>query len=48
MKDNIRNVSDITEYLEGRSDKQVGLMFTDAEKAFDNVSWNFMGGEHWE
>lgn len=42
MKDNIRNIIGVIEYLETRNDKQAALMFIDAEKAFDNISWNFM------
>uniref|UniRef100_A0A670HPA6 Reverse transcriptase domain-containing protein n=1 Tax=Podarcis muralis TaxID=64176 RepID=A0A670HPA6_PODMU len=42
MKDNLRNIINIIEYLTERSDKQGVLLFVDAEKAFDNVSWEFM------
>uniref|UniRef100_A0A670IBL2 Reverse transcriptase domain-containing protein n=1 Tax=Podarcis muralis TaxID=64176 RepID=A0A670IBL2_PODMU len=42
MRDNIRNIINIIELLSGRSDKQAVLMFVDAEKAFDNVIWEFM------
>lgn len=42
MKNNIMNIIDIIEYLEVRNEKVEALMFIDAEKAFDNVSWLFM------
>ncbi|CAI5787440.1 Hypothetical predicted protein [Podarcis lilfordi] len=42
MKDNIRNIVNMLEYLSVRIDKQVIMMFVDAEKAFDNVIWDFM------
>uniref|UniRef100_A0A670JMH3 Reverse transcriptase domain-containing protein n=1 Tax=Podarcis muralis TaxID=64176 RepID=A0A670JMH3_PODMU len=42
MRDNARNVINIIEYLAARNEKQAMLMFVDAEKAFDNVSWDFM------
>uniref|UniRef100_A0A670HM89 Reverse transcriptase domain-containing protein n=1 Tax=Podarcis muralis TaxID=64176 RepID=A0A670HM89_PODMU len=42
MKDNVRNIINILEYLSVRNEKQALLMFVDAEKAFDNISWEFM------
>uniref|UniRef100_A0A670INW4 Reverse transcriptase domain-containing protein n=1 Tax=Podarcis muralis TaxID=64176 RepID=A0A670INW4_PODMU len=42
MKDNIRNIRNIIEYLSARCDKQAILMFVDAEKAFDNIIWDFL------
>uniref|UniRef100_A0A670IZE6 Reverse transcriptase domain-containing protein n=1 Tax=Podarcis muralis TaxID=64176 RepID=A0A670IZE6_PODMU len=42
MKDNIRNVVNIIEYLSDRCDKQGMLLFVDAEKAFDNLIWDFL------
>lgn len=42
MKDNIRNIINIIEYLTDRCDKQGLLLFVDAEKAFDNVIWDFL------
>uniref|UniRef100_A0A670HNW0 Reverse transcriptase domain-containing protein n=1 Tax=Podarcis muralis TaxID=64176 RepID=A0A670HNW0_PODMU len=42
MKDNIRNIINTLEYLSARIDKQAIMMFVDAEKAFDNVVWDFM------
>lgn len=42
MKDNLRNIIDAIEYLEVRTDKQAALIFIDAEKAFDNISWAYM------
>uniref|UniRef100_A0A670I9Y7 Reverse transcriptase domain-containing protein n=1 Tax=Podarcis muralis TaxID=64176 RepID=A0A670I9Y7_PODMU len=42
MRDNTRYIIDMLEFLSVRIDKQVIMMFIDAEKAFDNVIWNFM------
>uniref|UniRef100_A0A670JHB3 Reverse transcriptase domain-containing protein n=1 Tax=Podarcis muralis TaxID=64176 RepID=A0A670JHB3_PODMU len=42
MKDNIRNITDILERLEAKRNCKVLLMFIDAEKVFDNISWLFM------
>uniref|UniRef100_A0A670K2J7 Reverse transcriptase domain-containing protein n=1 Tax=Podarcis muralis TaxID=64176 RepID=A0A670K2J7_PODMU len=42
MKDNIRNIINILEYLTARNEKQAMLIFVGAEKAFDNISWEFM------
>uniref|UniRef100_A0A670JU33 Reverse transcriptase domain-containing protein n=1 Tax=Podarcis muralis TaxID=64176 RepID=A0A670JU33_PODMU len=42
MKDNIRNIINIIEYLSAKSDKQAILVFVDAEKAFDNTNWDFL------
>uniref|UniRef100_A0A670K591 Reverse transcriptase domain-containing protein n=1 Tax=Podarcis muralis TaxID=64176 RepID=A0A670K591_PODMU len=42
MKDNLRNIINIIEYLTERCDKQGLLLFVDAEKAFDNVNWEFL------
>uniref|UniRef100_A0A670JGC5 Reverse transcriptase domain-containing protein n=1 Tax=Podarcis muralis TaxID=64176 RepID=A0A670JGC5_PODMU len=42
MKDNTRNVVNIIEYLSDRCDKQGLLLFVDAEKAFDNIIWDFL------
>ncbi|XP_033024457.1 uncharacterized protein LOC117057724 [Lacerta agilis] len=42
MKENIRTIVDIIEYLEMKINKKAALIFIDAEKAFDNVSWIFM------
>lgn len=38
----MRNIVDVIEYLEVRNEKEAVLMFVDAEKVFDNVSWHFM------
>uniref|UniRef100_A0A670J9P8 Reverse transcriptase domain-containing protein n=1 Tax=Podarcis muralis TaxID=64176 RepID=A0A670J9P8_PODMU len=42
MRDNIRNIINMLEFLSARIDKQAIMMFVDAEKAFDNVAWDFM------
>uniref|UniRef100_A0A670HTD8 Reverse transcriptase domain-containing protein n=1 Tax=Podarcis muralis TaxID=64176 RepID=A0A670HTD8_PODMU len=42
MRDNVRHVLDIMEFLEARSDVPAALIFIDAEKAFDRVSWEFL------
>lgn len=42
LKDNVRNIINIIEYLEVHNEKQAALIFLDTEKAFDNVSWIFM------
>uniref|UniRef100_A0A670I4H7 Reverse transcriptase domain-containing protein n=1 Tax=Podarcis muralis TaxID=64176 RepID=A0A670I4H7_PODMU len=42
MKDNLRNIINIIEYLTERCDKQGLLLFVDAEKAFDNINWEFL------
>ncbi|CAI5771635.1 Hypothetical predicted protein [Podarcis lilfordi] len=41
-RDNVRNLIDIIEYLDMKIDRKAALVFIDAEKAFDNVSWNFL------
>uniref|UniRef100_A0A8C6XSY2 Reverse transcriptase domain-containing protein n=1 Tax=Naja naja TaxID=35670 RepID=A0A8C6XSY2_NAJNA len=42
IKHNIRIILDTLEYYEAHPEKQTALMFLDAQKAFDNVSWHFM------
>lgn len=42
LRDNVRNLIDIIEYLDMKIDRKAALVFIDAEKAFDNVSWNFL------
>uniref|UniRef100_A0A670JZL5 Reverse transcriptase domain-containing protein n=1 Tax=Podarcis muralis TaxID=64176 RepID=A0A670JZL5_PODMU len=42
IKDNVRHIVNIIEYLELRNDTPAALIFIDAEKAFDNVSWHFL------
>lgn len=41
-KDNLRILLDCIEYYDKKSDREVALFFLDAEKAFDNVNWNFV------
>uniref|UniRef100_A0A670K332 Reverse transcriptase domain-containing protein n=1 Tax=Podarcis muralis TaxID=64176 RepID=A0A670K332_PODMU len=42
IKNNTRSIINIIEYLSDRYDKPASLIFVDAEKAFDNVTWDFM------
>uniref|UniRef100_A0A670HSH1 Reverse transcriptase domain-containing protein n=1 Tax=Podarcis muralis TaxID=64176 RepID=A0A670HSH1_PODMU len=42
IKNNTRSIINIIEYLSDRYDKPASLIFVDAEKAFDNVAWDFM------
>uniref|UniRef100_A0A670JJJ0 Reverse transcriptase domain-containing protein n=1 Tax=Podarcis muralis TaxID=64176 RepID=A0A670JJJ0_PODMU len=42
IRNNIRNIVNIIEFLSERYDKPASLIFVDAEKAFDNVIWEFM------
>uniref|UniRef100_A0A670K6D8 Reverse transcriptase domain-containing protein n=1 Tax=Podarcis muralis TaxID=64176 RepID=A0A670K6D8_PODMU len=42
LKDNVRHIINIIKYLEKKNEIPVVLIFIDAEKAFDNVSWQFL------
>uniref|UniRef100_A0A670IGH0 Reverse transcriptase domain-containing protein n=2 Tax=Podarcis muralis TaxID=64176 RepID=A0A670IGH0_PODMU len=42
LADNVRNIIDILEKLEVNINTKAVLIFVDAEKAFDNISWSFM------
>ena len=42
MKNNIRIVLNSLEYYEAHPEKQMAMIFLDAEKAFDNLDWNFL------
>ncbi|CAI7934905.1 Hypothetical predicted protein [Podarcis lilfordi] len=42
LSDNLRNIIDILEKLEVNINTKAVLIFVDAEKAFDNISWSFM------
>uniref|UniRef100_A0A670K308 Reverse transcriptase domain-containing protein n=1 Tax=Podarcis muralis TaxID=64176 RepID=A0A670K308_PODMU len=42
LSDNTRNVIDILEKLQVNINTKAVLIFVDAEKAFDNISWTFM------
>lgn len=42
LKDNVRHIINIIEYLEVKKEVPAALLFIDAEKAFDNVSWQFL------
>uniref|UniRef100_G1KY48 Reverse transcriptase domain-containing protein n=1 Tax=Anolis carolinensis TaxID=28377 RepID=G1KY48_ANOCA len=39
MRENIRNILNAIEYYEKNRQKEIALLFLDAEKAFDNVNW---------
>uniref|UniRef100_A0A803SLD7 Reverse transcriptase domain-containing protein n=1 Tax=Anolis carolinensis TaxID=28377 RepID=A0A803SLD7_ANOCA len=41
LKDNVRTVIDIVEYYETNNEKEMALLAVDAEKAFDNINWDF-------
>uniref|UniRef100_R4GAZ5 Reverse transcriptase domain-containing protein n=1 Tax=Anolis carolinensis TaxID=28377 RepID=R4GAZ5_ANOCA len=40
-KNNVRLIIDSIEYFDVNHQKEVGFLAVDAEKAFDNVNWNF-------
>lgn len=42
MRNNIRTIINALEYYEHHSEKQIAIVFIDTEKAFYNVSWDFM------
>uniref|UniRef100_A0A2D4KI84 Reverse transcriptase domain-containing protein n=1 Tax=Micrurus paraensis TaxID=1970185 RepID=A0A2D4KI84_9SAUR len=42
IRDNIRIILDTLEYYEAHPEKQMALIFLDAQKAFDNVNWRCM------
>lgn len=42
LKDNIRTLLNIIEYYDKHPEKEIGLVFLDAEKTFNNLVWNFM------
>uniref|UniRef100_A0A8D2L468 Reverse transcriptase domain-containing protein n=1 Tax=Varanus komodoensis TaxID=61221 RepID=A0A8D2L468_VARKO len=42
MRNNMRIILDISEYYKARSEKSMALLFMDAQKAFNNVNWQFM------
>lgn len=42
IRDNIRILLDSVEYYDKRTEKKAALFFLDAEKAFDNINWEFM------
>ena len=42
MRENVRMVFNVIEYLEKHPEKQAALIFLEAEKAFDNLNWNFL------
>ena len=42
IKDNLRTVINAIEYYDKHCDREVVFFFVDAEKAFDNLNWDFM------
>uniref|UniRef100_A0A670K4W9 Reverse transcriptase domain-containing protein n=1 Tax=Podarcis muralis TaxID=64176 RepID=A0A670K4W9_PODMU len=42
LSDNTRNIIDVLELLQTNMNTKAVLIFIDAEKAFDNISWKFM------
>ncbi|XP_015283804.1 PREDICTED: zinc finger protein 577-like [Gekko japonicus] len=42
LRHNVRMILDVLEYGELNPDKQLAVVFLDAEKAFDNISWDYM------
>uniref|UniRef100_A0A670K0T0 Reverse transcriptase domain-containing protein n=1 Tax=Podarcis muralis TaxID=64176 RepID=A0A670K0T0_PODMU len=42
LSDNTRNIIDVLELLQTNLNTKAVLIFIDAEKAFDNISWKFM------
>uniref|UniRef100_A0A670I0Q6 Reverse transcriptase domain-containing protein n=1 Tax=Podarcis muralis TaxID=64176 RepID=A0A670I0Q6_PODMU len=42
LSDNTRNIVDVLELLQTNVNTKAVLIFIDAEKAFDNISWKFM------
>uniref|UniRef100_A0A2D4KHU3 Reverse transcriptase domain-containing protein n=1 Tax=Micrurus paraensis TaxID=1970185 RepID=A0A2D4KHU3_9SAUR len=41
IRNNTRIVTNVLEYYEAHSEKQVALIFLDAQKAFDNFNWDY-------
>uniref|UniRef100_A0A803SZA2 Reverse transcriptase domain-containing protein n=1 Tax=Anolis carolinensis TaxID=28377 RepID=A0A803SZA2_ANOCA len=41
IKDNVRTIIDAIEYYDQNIQKEVGFLALDAEKAFDNLNWQF-------
>lgn len=42
LRRNIRTILNVLEFYEEHPEKQLAILFTEAEKAFDNVHWDFM------
>uniref|UniRef100_R4G9D8 Reverse transcriptase domain-containing protein n=1 Tax=Anolis carolinensis TaxID=28377 RepID=R4G9D8_ANOCA len=42
IRDNIRTVINAIEYYEKHNEKQLALLFIDAEKAFDKINWDYL------
>lgn len=42
IRENVRTVLNILEYADKTPAEKIGFFFLDAEKAFDNVDWQFM------
>lgn len=44
LKDNLRVLLNVLEWAESQPSKKLGLVFIDAEKAFDKLEWDFLNG----
>lgn len=42
LKDNVRHIINTVEFYDKNPDREVAWIFIDAEKAFDNINWEFM------
>uniref|UniRef100_A0A2D4LQM7 Reverse transcriptase domain-containing protein n=1 Tax=Micrurus spixii TaxID=129469 RepID=A0A2D4LQM7_9SAUR len=42
IRNNLRIVLNVLEYYEAHPEKQIALVFLDAQKAFDNLNWQFL------
>lgn len=42
LKNNIRTVINLTEFYDKHPEREIAMVFMDAEKVFDNLDWSFM------